>query len=234
MTTLESTTVTLGACPHDCPDTCSMVVTVDGGRVTKVRGNPDHPFTQGGLCVKVTDFPNHIYAADRVTDAAAAGRTEGRGPASSRSRGTTPSTRSPTATGRSSPSTAPRRSCPTATSGTMGVLNGLTVGDRFFNALGTSVSERTFCDGGGITGYIMTLGPDGGRRPRVARALPVHHHLGLQRAVQQPAPVAVHRGGPAARRQGRVHRPGAPTARRRRPTGTSRSGPAPTARWPWR
>ena len=41
----------------------------------------------------------------------------------------------------------------------MGVLNGLTVGDRFFNALGTSVSERTFCDGGGITGYIMTLGP---------------------------------------------------------------------------
>ena len=39
------------------------------------------------------------------------------------------------------------------------MLNGLTVGDRFFNALGTSVSERTFCDGGGITGYIMTLGP---------------------------------------------------------------------------
>ena len=64
MTTLE--TVTLGACPHDCPDTCSMTVTVDGGRVTKVRGNPDHPFTQGGLCVKVTDFPNHIYAADRI------------------------------------------------------------------------------------------------------------------------------------------------------------------------
>ena len=41
----------------------------------------------------------------------------------------------------------------------MGLLNGLTVGDRFFNALGSSVSERTFCDGGGITGYIMTLGP---------------------------------------------------------------------------
>ena len=66
MTTLESTTVTLGACPHDCPDTCSMTVTVDDGRVTKVRGTPDHPFTQGGLCVKVTDFPNHIYAPDRV------------------------------------------------------------------------------------------------------------------------------------------------------------------------
>ena len=66
MTTLESKTVTLGACPHDCPDTCSMTVTVDGGRVTKVRGNPDHPFTQGGLCVKVTDFPNHIYAPDRI------------------------------------------------------------------------------------------------------------------------------------------------------------------------
>ena len=158
MTTLESTTVTLGACPHDCPDTCSMTVTVDDGRVTKVRGTPDHPFTQGGLCVKVTDFPNHIYAPDRVV---------------------TPLRRiGPKGEGRFEPISwdaaldeiadryrsiiaehGAEAILPYSYLGTMGLLNGLTVGDHFFNALGTSVSERTFCDGGGITGYIMTLGP---------------------------------------------------------------------------
>ncbi len=64
---MSETTQVLAACPHDCPDTCSMVVTVEDGRVTKVRGNPDHPFTRGGLCVKVTDYPNHLYSDDRIT-----------------------------------------------------------------------------------------------------------------------------------------------------------------------
>ena len=52
--------------------------------------------------------------------------------------------------------------------GQMGVLNGMTVGDPFFNALGTSVTERTFCDGGAITSYVMTLGPTAGVDPRVS------------------------------------------------------------------
>lgn len=49
--------------------------------------------------------------------------------------------------------------------GQMAVLNGMTVGDPFFNALGTSVTERTFCDGGAITAYVMTLGPTAGVDP---------------------------------------------------------------------
>lgn len=149
---------TLGACPHDCPDTCSMVVTTEDGRVTKVRGNPDHPFTRGGLCVKVTDFPNHIYADDRVTTPLRRTGPKGSGefePISwdaaldeiaDRYRGIIDEH-------------GPEAILPYSYLGTMGVLNGLTVGDRFFNGLGASVSERTFCDGGGITAYIMTLGP---------------------------------------------------------------------------
>ncbi|MGH3184776.1 MAG: hypothetical protein ACRDOE_23105, partial [Streptosporangiaceae bacterium] len=47
----EQTTVTVrGACPHDCPDTCAMLVSVRGGRAVEVRGDPEHPFTRGGLC----------------------------------------------------------------------------------------------------------------------------------------------------------------------------------------
>ena len=56
----------LAACPHDCPDTCSMVVTVENDRVVKVRGNPAHPFTDGRLCVKVNHYEERIHHPDRV------------------------------------------------------------------------------------------------------------------------------------------------------------------------
>ena len=38
------------ACPHDCPDTCAMRVTVQGDKVIKLHGDPDHPTTNGALC----------------------------------------------------------------------------------------------------------------------------------------------------------------------------------------
>ena len=44
-------------CPHDCPDTCGLLVGVDGERVVSVRGDPDHPFTRGAVCVKVGHYP---------------------------------------------------------------------------------------------------------------------------------------------------------------------------------
>ena len=56
----------LGACHHDCPDTCAWQVTVVDGRATRLRGNPDHPFTRGTLCPKVNRFVDRVYDADRV------------------------------------------------------------------------------------------------------------------------------------------------------------------------
>src|SRR4030095_9921643 len=43
------TTVVRAACPHDCPDTCAMLVTVEDGRAIRVHGDPDHPPTHGAL-----------------------------------------------------------------------------------------------------------------------------------------------------------------------------------------
>ncbi|HEV8473572.1 MAG TPA: hypothetical protein VGR82_12410, partial [Methylomirabilota bacterium] len=40
-------------CPLDCPDTCSLTVTVDTGRITKIRGSRANPYTDGVLCAKV-------------------------------------------------------------------------------------------------------------------------------------------------------------------------------------
>src|SRR6202047_2926463 len=54
------------ACPHDCPDTCAMLVTVEDGRAVAVRGDPDHPFTRGGLCVKVNNYEQRVYSPDRL------------------------------------------------------------------------------------------------------------------------------------------------------------------------
>lgn len=56
----------LGTCHHDCPDTCGWVVTVEGGRAVKLRGNPEHPYSRGELCPKVNRFLDRVYHPDRV------------------------------------------------------------------------------------------------------------------------------------------------------------------------
>jgi anaerobic selenocysteine-containing dehydrogenase len=55
-----------GACPLDCPDTCSWLVTVEDGRAVRLRGNRDHPFTRGALCAKVNHYLEHTRADDRL------------------------------------------------------------------------------------------------------------------------------------------------------------------------
>src|SRR5213080_2438461 len=53
-------------CPHDCPDMCSMVVTVEDGRATRLRSDAEHPFTDGFLCQKVTRYLERVYHPGRL------------------------------------------------------------------------------------------------------------------------------------------------------------------------
>lgn len=56
-----------GACPHDCPDTCTWLVTVDdNGRAIQFEGDPGHPITQGALCSKLKRYPDRVYSPDRI------------------------------------------------------------------------------------------------------------------------------------------------------------------------
>ena len=154
----------LAACPHDCPDTCSMVVTVENDRVVKVRGNPDHPFTDGRLCVKVNHYEERVHHRDRVLYPLRRSGPKGSGQFA---RITWKDALDEIA-GRwkrligESGATA---ILPYSYLGTEGILNGLNVGDAFFNKLGATISERTFCDSGACTGYIMTVGPTPGTDP---------------------------------------------------------------------
>jgi len=56
----------LSVCPHDCPSCCSLVVTVEDGRLTSVIGNPDHPFTRGVICGKVREYAERVHSPLRV------------------------------------------------------------------------------------------------------------------------------------------------------------------------
>jgi anaerobic selenocysteine-containing dehydrogenase len=56
----------LSVCPHDCPSACSLVVTVQDGRLTEVTGNPHHPFTQGVICGKVRAYAERVHSPLRI------------------------------------------------------------------------------------------------------------------------------------------------------------------------
>lgn len=59
-------TTALTTCPLDCPDTCSLSVTLDAGRVVKIDGDRRNPVTDGYICAKVRKFPQHVYGPDRL------------------------------------------------------------------------------------------------------------------------------------------------------------------------
>jgi anaerobic selenocysteine-containing dehydrogenase len=53
-------------CPLDCPDSCSLDITVQRGRITVVDGSSLNPVTDGFICAKVRRFPERVYGADRL------------------------------------------------------------------------------------------------------------------------------------------------------------------------
>src|SRR5690242_16653620 len=54
------------ACPHDCPDACGVLITVEHGRAVRVQGDPSHPMTRGFLCAKVSKYLDRVYSPERV------------------------------------------------------------------------------------------------------------------------------------------------------------------------
>jgi anaerobic selenocysteine-containing dehydrogenase len=157
-------TTVVGACPHDCPDTCSILTTVEDGKAIAVRGNPDHPFTRGRLCVKVNNYEERVYSDKRVLYP-----LKRVGPKGSKQfqRISWDEAIETIATRWKSiiAEHGAQAILPYSYLGTQGIINGLNVGDPLFNKLGATVSERTFCDSGSCTAYMMTIGPTPGVDP---------------------------------------------------------------------
>jgi anaerobic selenocysteine-containing dehydrogenase len=147
-----------GACPHDCPDTCAMLVTVDGdGRATKVAGDPDHPVTAGFLCGKVSNYLDRVYAEDRVLHPLVREGAKGEG----RFRRATWDEALDAIAARLRDAIAahgPETVLPYSYFGTQGYLQRDSMSARFFNALGASELVRTICADAGRVGVLQTHG----------------------------------------------------------------------------
>jgi anaerobic selenocysteine-containing dehydrogenase len=148
-----ATRMVRGACPHDCPDTCAMHVTVEDGRATKVAGDPDHPITVGFLCGKVSNYLDRVYSEERILhpllredggfrraswdealDVAAEGIRRARDEFGGES------------------------ILPYSYMGTQGLIQGNTMSARVMNALGATRLERTICASAGTNGIRQAHG----------------------------------------------------------------------------
>lgn len=153
-----------GGCPHDCPDTCSMLFKVQDGQLLSVRGNPDHPMTNGGLCVKLKDYEKRHYHQNRLLYPM---RRTGPKGAKQFERITWEEALDEIVTRWRSiiDEYGPEAIIPYSYLGNQGLVHGLNGGDAFFNRLGATVCERTFCGEGSCTAWLLTLGPTGGLDP---------------------------------------------------------------------
>ncbi|HKZ97071.1 MAG TPA: molybdopterin-dependent oxidoreductase, partial [Hyphomicrobiaceae bacterium] len=153
-----------GGCPHDCPDTCAMIYEVEDGKLVEVHGNKDHPMTRGVLCVKLKDYHDHHYNPDRVLHPLKRSGPKG----SKQYQRISWDEAIGTIAARWTEIIATYGSqaiMPYSYLGNEGLVQGLTAGDAFFNRLGSTVNEKTFCASGSSTAWLLTVGPTGGVDP---------------------------------------------------------------------
>ena len=152
-------TVVRGACPHDCPDTCATLVTVDqSGRATRIQGDPQHPVTSGFLCAKVNRYLERTYHPERLTTPLRRTGPKGSGrfePCSWDDAIAAIASRLNAI--RQGPDGA-QAILPYSYAGTMGQLQGSSMDRRFFHTIGASRLNRTICAEAGRVGMMMTVG----------------------------------------------------------------------------
>jgi anaerobic selenocysteine-containing dehydrogenase len=151
------------ACPHDCPDTCAMLVTVEDGVATKIQGDPAMPFTEGTLCTKVSHYLERTYSPDRLLYPMRRVGKKGEG----RFRRIAWDEALDEIAGRLKTLAAqdPQTILPCSYAGTMGMVQYSSMDRRFFNKLGATQLERTLCSTAGKVGLKATLGASVGMDP---------------------------------------------------------------------
>ena len=151
-------------CALDCPDCCSLLINVDDRKGTHLRGNPNHPITQGFLCGKVARYLEREYSPDRLLYPQRRIGTKGEGKFQriswDEALGTIANRLTAIAAEYGSEAILPY-----SYAGTMGLLNGSGMDRRFFHRLGASRLDRTICSSTGGAGLTETLGHRYGTEP---------------------------------------------------------------------
>src|SRR5436305_8180997 len=171
------------ACPHDCPDACGVLITVQYGRATRIQGDPEHPVTRGFLCAKVAKYLDRVYSPERVMYPMK--RIAPKGPAAELRSAGQPGAAVPahgndiwqriswdealdTIASRFrsiSDEFGSEAILPYSYGGTLGTLNGGSMDRRFFHRLGASQLDRTICSAAGEAGVISVFGVKLGTEP---------------------------------------------------------------------
>jgi len=144
------------ACPHDCPDTCAMRVTVQDDKVIRLQGDPDHPTTNGALCTKVSRYAERTEHAERVL--APLKRVGPKGAGRFVEVSWDEALDDIAARLGEIARRAPEAIVPYSYAGTMGLVQGESMAARFFNQLGASRLDRTICASAGGDALAATYG----------------------------------------------------------------------------
>ena len=175
------------ACPHDCPDACGVLITVQDGLATKIQGDPEHPVTRGFLCAKVAKYLDRVYSPDRVLypmrrvgpkGPAACAAEAGEGARATQ--GIQKQSWQRISWDEALDEIASRFRAitvefgsesilPYSYGGTLGALNGASMDRRFFHRLGASQLERSICSAAGEAGLKSVLGVKLGTEPEQFR-----------------------------------------------------------------
>jgi anaerobic selenocysteine-containing dehydrogenase len=178
------------ACPHDCPDACGVLITVEDGRARKIQGDPAHPVTRGFLCAKVAKYLDRVYSPERVLYPMRRAGAKGASEQALGSRhGALGKEESAGKNARATPSEFERITwdealdeiairfkqiarefgseaiLPYSYGGTLGALNGGSMDRRLFHRLGASQLERTICSAAGEAGLKSVTGAKLGTEP---------------------------------------------------------------------
>jgi anaerobic selenocysteine-containing dehydrogenase len=154
--------VVRGACPHDCPDTCALLTTVQGGVAVKVAGNPDHPATGGVLCAKVSKYAERTHHPERLVHPLK--RVGPKGSGQFERVGWDEALTDIAERLQAISTDDPRAILPYSYAGTMGLVQGESIAARFFHRLGASLLDRTICASAGGEALVHTLGAQKGMR----------------------------------------------------------------------
>jgi molybdopterin guanine dinucleotide-containing S/N-oxide reductase-like protein len=155
------------ACPHDCPDACGVLITVEDGRATKIQGDPSHPVTRGFLCAKVAKYLDRVYSPDRVLyPMRRVGPKGSKGPEQWQRISWDAALDEITSRLKTiALEFGSEAILPYSYGGTLGALNGGSMDRRFFHRLGASQLERTICSAAGEAGLKSVLGVKLGTDP---------------------------------------------------------------------
>ncbi|MBP8295787.1 MAG: molybdopterin oxidoreductase family protein [Burkholderiales bacterium] len=145
-----------GACPHDCPDTCALVTTVENGVAIRIQGAAGHAPTNGVLCTKVAKYLDRTYSPDRLRYPQK--RVGRKGEGRFERIGWDEALDTIAAKLKAIAADDPQAILPYSYAGTMGQVQGSSMDRRFFHKLGASLLDRTICSMAGKVGLSYTLG----------------------------------------------------------------------------